>query len=115
VSSEAKKISDTLIDQYGFVTEPSIVAQLACEKRVCASGKLVTGVLITKLPIPGQQDVDTTEYYRYLENSNADNVHGVYDLFKAGLKLNNHVYCAPQNLSASGADLSQYLNVYTCQ
>ena len=115
VSSEAKKISDTLIDQYGYVTEPSIVAQLACERRICASGKLATGVLISKLPIPGQSDIDKTQYYRYLENSSVDDEHGVYTLFKSGLKLNNHVYCAPQNLSANGDNISNYLNIYNCQ
>lgn len=112
VSSEAKKLSTTLFDQYGYLKDPAYAAQLACEKSMCASGTLAYGVLISRLKTPGQTDSDS-KYYRFLEGNSADNLNGILDLYNKGLKLNNHVYCVPQAL-ASSSTASDDLTIISC-
>lgn len=112
VSSEAKKLSSTLFDQYGYIKDAAYAASLACEKSMCASGTLAYGVLISRLKTPGQTDSDT-KYYRFLEGNAADNINGLLDLYNKGLKLNNHVYCVPQAL-ASSSTASDDLTIISC-
>lgn len=114
VSSEAKKLNTSLFDQNGYIKDAAYAAQLACEKSMCASGTLAFGVLISRLPTPGQNESDT-KYYRFLEGNNVDNTNGLLDLYNKGLKLNNHVYCVPKSLaqSAAGSD-SEDLTIISC-
>lgn len=100
VSSEAKKLNATLFDQYGYVKDPGTVAQLACEKQMCASGVMAYGVLVSKLKTPGRESLETKNY-RFLEGSVAsDNANGLLDLFNKGLKINTHVYCINKEVTA---------------
>ncbi len=110
VSSEAKKLSPALFDSSGFIKDPSYVAQLACEKRMCASGKLAYGVLISKLKTPGQETIQQ-KYFRFLENSSIDDDNGLLTLFNNGLKLNTHAYCYPTGSSSGN---SQDLTIISC-
>lgn len=108
VSSLAKDLDASLIDsRTGFITDPSVVEQLACQLDVCASGVLARGVSYVALPVPGK--VDSHPDYttrRFLEGIEAaDNVNGLLDLWRAGLKWNNHVYCAPAEIPTDSADL----------
>ena len=107
VSSEAKKLNVSLFDKNGYIKDAAYAAQIACEKSMCASGTLAYGVLISRLPTPGQTESDN-KYYRFLEGNTVDNTNGLLDLYNKGLKLNNHVYCVPKGVAesaaASGAD-----------
>lgn len=105
VSSEAKKLSTTLFDQNGYIKDPAYAAKLACEKSMCASGKLAFGVLISLLPVPGQTESDS-KYYRFLEGNAEDSKSGLLSLYNKGLKLNNHVYCIPEALAQSSSGSS---------
>lgn len=113
VSSEAKKLSVTLFDTYGYVKDPSYVTTLACEKKICASGYVAYGVLISKLKTPGQI-ASNLKHYRFLENTpTADNIDFMLDLFNKGLKLNNHAYCIPAGLATSSS-ATEHLTIINC-
>lgn len=113
VSSEAKKLSATLFDQYGYVKDPSYAANLACEQQMCSSGVVAYGILISRLKTPGQAGgSDDSKIFRFLENSSSvDNLNTLLDIFNKGLKLNNHAYCVPKALldsatSANSTDIT---------
>ena len=114
VSSEAKKLNTSLFDKNGYLKDATYAAQLACEKSMCASGTLAFGVLISRLPTPGQNESDA-KYYRFLEGNAVDNTNGLLDLYNRGLKLNNHVYCVPKSLAQSSANSgSDDLTIISC-
>lgn len=111
VSSEAKKLSPSLIDQNGYIKDPSYVVQLACEKSMCASGKLAFGLLVSRLKTPGQEQLDSGAF-RFLQGTTtSDDINGVLTLYNSGLKLNTHAYCYPANGSS---DTSGTLTVISC-
>lgn len=108
VSSVAKDLDPTLIDnQTGYIKDPSVVEQLACQLDVCASGVLARGVSYSALPVPGKEESHpnfTTR--RFIEGSQAaDNNNGILDLWDAGLRWNNQVYCAPAQIPSDSPDL----------
>lgn len=102
VSSEAKKLSANYINpKTGYVIDPYYVAQLACAKKMCASGKVAYGVLVSQLKIPGQADLTTT-ISRFLQgDTGTDDLSGSLTLFNQGLKLNTHAYCFPTGGTAT--------------
>jgi len=100
VSSEAKKLNPSLFDINGYVKDPSIVARLACEKSICASGVLAFGVLISNLKTPGLENIDG-KHFRYLQSAAADDANGLLTIFNKGLKLNTHAYCFPASANSS--------------
>lgn len=109
VSSEAKKLGLNLFDQNGYIKDPSYVAQIACEKSMCASGTLAYGVLISKLKTPGHEDIDD-KHFRFLEgNAKADDINGLLSIYNQGMKLNTHAYCYP-----AGSSTSQDLTIISC-
>lgn len=109
VSSEAKKLNANLFDQNGYIKDPSYVAQLACEKSMCASGTLAYGVLVSRLKTPGQEDLEDKKF-RFLEgNVKADDGNGLLSIFNQGMKLNTHAYCYP-----AGSNSSQDLTIISC-
>lgn len=109
VSSEAKKLSAALFDQNGYIKDPSYVAQLACEKSICASGTLAYGVLVSRLKTPGQEDLED-KHYRFLEGSvNSDDANGILSIYNQGVKLNTHAYCYP-----AGSNSSQDITIISC-
>ena len=111
VSSEGKKLSLSLFDQNGYIKDPSYVANLACQKSMCASGKIAFGTLVASLKIPGQETLQT-KAYRFLQGSPlSDDENGLLTLFTKGLKLNNHAYCLPAGANNAGAN---DLTIITC-
>lgn len=110
VSSEAKKLSPNLFNQDGYVNDPGQVATLACQRNMCASGKVAFGVLISNLKIPGQEKTDT-KVMRFLEgNSAADDFSGLLSVYRLGLKLNNHAYCFPKESTGASAEDIQIIS-----
>lgn len=109
VSSEGKKLSANLFDQSGYIKDPSYVAQLACEKSICASGTLAYGVLVSKLKTPGQEDLEDKQF-RFIEGSEkADDANGLLTIYNMGMKINTHAYCYP-----SGSNSNQDLTIISC-
>ncbi|MDD4975061.1 MAG: hypothetical protein PHY93_11955 [Bacteriovorax sp.] len=111
VSSEAKKISINLFDQNGYIKDPSYVVQVACEKRMCASGVLAYGVLISKLKTPGQENLDQKNFRFMQATAASDDANGLLTLYNKGLKLNTHAYCFP---SGSGITSNGDLTIISC-
>jgi hypothetical protein len=105
VSSEAKKLNLNLFDSSGYIKDPYYVAELACQKKMCASGVVAYGVLISYLKVPGQTALER-KLFRFMEADPAvDNANGLLDLYNQGLKLNNHAYCLPANTNSEGSDV----------
>jgi hypothetical protein len=97
VSSEASALNENLFNADGYINDPTYVAQLACAKQMCASGKITFGILISQLKIPGLEAINN-KYYRFLQGSPiSDDANGFLSLYNKGLKLNNHAYCIPVN------------------
>lgn len=103
VSSEAQSLSESLFDEKtGYIKDASVAAQVACEKNLCASGYLAYGVAYGKYEFNNVgDDVQDAERYvlKFIENTSDDNYIGFSDLFDAGLKWNNHIYCVPQEVA----------------
>lgn len=98
ISSEAAGLDSSVFNESGFLKSPNLVEQLACQKFICASGKLMRGVLYSPLKVRGHEDSDKN-FLRFIDgNDEANNFSGLADLFDAGARWNNHVYCAPQEL-----------------
>lgn len=99
ISSEGAGLADNLYDnESGFIKSPSFVEQVACQKRICASGTLARGVVHSPLKVPGHVESDRT-FRRFLDgNDDSNNFSGLATLFDEGLRWNNHVYCAPDTI-----------------
>ncbi len=96
VSSGAKDIESSLIDGKGDL-EPETVEALAKEQNPCCSGSMGRGIVISAMGIKGHENVDYT-INRYVDgNDEANNHNGYADLYDAGRRWNNDVYCIPAN------------------
>jgi hypothetical protein len=110
VSSEARKLNNSLFDKNGYIKDADTAALLACEKQMCASGVVAFGVLVSNLKVPGQS-TQPQKPSRFLQGASEDNLSGVLDQYNNGLKLNNHAYCFPAKSSGnSGGDI----RIFTC-
>lgn len=103
VSSEAQNLPESNFDtKTGYITEATVAAQVACEKRICASGYMAFGVAHGEYNLNNvADDAQVKTINRFIENTTTDNDTGLYDLFDAGLKWNNHIYCIPQEVSTN--------------
>lgn len=100
VSSEANHLDDSVFNKSGYIKSPSTVEQLACQQKACASRTLMRGVFYSPLKVRGHED-SPKNFLRFLDgNDEANNFSGLADLFDGGIRWNNHVYCAPQNIEA---------------
>jgi hypothetical protein len=99
ISSEGAGLADNLYDSAsGFIKSPTFVEQLACQKRICASGTLARGVVHSPLKVRGHESSQRT-FRRFLDgNDDSNNFSGLATLFDEGLRWNNHVYCAPESI-----------------
>jgi hypothetical protein len=105
VSSEGRGLSDSAYDaSTGYIKDASQVRLLASQKNLCCSGTMMTGVAISKLPIPltgGSYNpitsTSTTRRFNYRSDSVDNNTESgsVGSTFDAGVRWNNHVYCVP--------------------
>lgn len=110
VSSAAKSLNNTLFDSNtGYIKSPYYVEVLACQLNVCASGVIGRGVAHSNLKVPGHtEDGQAKLVRRFIDGKDtSNNFSGLADLWEAGLKWNDHVYCVP-------ADISAELNVIDC-
>ena len=110
ISSEAKKLNPGLFDVNGYIKDPDMVAHLACDKSICASGVVAFGVLISNLKTPGLENVDS-KHLRYLQSVPADDANGLLTMFNKGLKLNTHAYCFP---AASSSNSNGDITIISC-
>ncbi len=99
ISSAGKSLAlSNFNERTGFIKDKSTVMRLACQQKVCASGYLGTGVAYGKLPIPGHESNQNAFTYRFID-SEKDNIGGRVDLYKAGLRWSEDVYCIPAELA----------------
>ena len=107
VSSEGRGLPDSAYDpNTGYIKDPGVVELLAAQKNLCCSGKTARGVGIRKLPIPmpngtwvNQDDAWTKRFVQYSNAIDNNSEFGpIGQLFDAGLRWNNHVYCIPAGL-----------------
>lgn len=100
VSSEAKDLPDTIFEEEtGFIKDSATVIQVACEKKMCASGFMTYGIAYGKYKYKDvSEDIDNKFVNRYIENATDDNFEGKVDLYREGLKWNSHVYCVPEEV-----------------
>ncbi|PIP93323.1 MAG: hypothetical protein COW00_09605 [Bdellovibrio sp. CG12_big_fil_rev_8_21_14_0_65_39_13] len=99
ISSAAKGLATSLIDSdTGYIKSASTVEQLACQLKACASGKLARGIVLSNLKYPGHEASEKL-IKRFVDGSDtANNFSGLSDLYDAGLKWNEDVYCVPEDL-----------------
>lgn len=107
VSSEGRGLTDSAYDMStGYIKDPAQVQLLAQQKNLCCSGKVMTGVAISKLSIPltggtyipaTSQSTTTRFNYRTDEVDNNPETGSIGTIFDAGVRWNNHVYCVPSS------------------
>jgi hypothetical protein len=107
VSSEGRGLPDSAYDSStGYIKDPGQVQLLAAQKNLCCSGKVMTGVAISQLPIPltnntykaADAGASTRRFnYRTDDVDNNSESGSVGSIFDAGVRWNNHVYCVPSS------------------
>ena len=105
VSSEGRGLPDNAYDPYtGYIKDPAQVKIIANQKNLCCSGSVMTGVAISKLPIPlndgkfkNEQNSVTRRFnYRSDAVDNNPESGSIGSIFDSGVRWNNHVYCVPE-------------------
>ncbi|MBT3235600.1 MAG: hypothetical protein HN353_06600 [Bdellovibrionales bacterium] len=97
VSSIANDLPDSSFDdQTGYIKGIDMTISLACQKKVCASGWIAHGVLLSNLKIPGHEN-KSDNIRRFIDGNDAANNEpgALADYFDMGLRYNNHLYCFP--------------------
>ena len=112
VSSEGRGLPDHSYDEKtGYIKDPAMVVSIANEKSLCCSGTAMTGVAISKLPIPiftnrflpPNADNTVTRFnYRTDSVDNNEETGMIGDIFDAGVRWNNQVYCVPADFGKAG-------------
>ncbi len=101
VSSEAADLSDNQIDPAtGYIKDPGTVKQLALAKNMCCSGKATFGWAIHNLLTPGAESEKESKYRRFINTfgltDNNSETGNIGEIYKHGVRWNNHVYCVPK-------------------
>lgn len=106
VSSEGANLDASLFDlNSGFIENPSFVEQIACEKKICASGVLARGVVHSPLSVRGHEGSEKV-FRRFIDgNDDSNDQNGLATLFDTGLRWNNHVYCVPDTIDTTEVTL----------
>lgn len=114
VSSEGGGLPDSAYDPAtGYIKDAGMVKTLEVQKRICCSGKAVYGYAISKLHKPvnaGYVDITTPKSWtrRFVDGdepyNNNSQTGGIADLYDAGLRWNNHVYCVPADFQEPNAN-----------
>lgn len=104
VSSEGRGLDDSMYDkETGYIKDPGKVLAMAQARNLCCSGKIVPGVAIHNLLIPlqggtiNQSGKSRRFVYRSDSVDNNSSTGAIGDIYDAGLRWNNHYYCAPSN------------------
>lgn len=102
VSSEGRGLEDARYDkETGYLKNPSDVLAIAQARNLCCSGKIVTGRAISNLFIPLENGTANpqgrTRRFTYRNDAVDNNTEtgAIGDIYDAGLRWNNHYYCAP--------------------
>lgn len=98
VSSAAKDLDDSEFDDDGFISSATTLERLACTQKICASGVVARGVALSNLMYPGHEESEHAEkrIRRFIDSgSTANNFSGLADIYDAGLRYNEAVYCVP--------------------
>ncbi|MBL7666127.1 MAG: hypothetical protein JNM93_13410 [Bacteriovoracaceae bacterium] len=111
VSSEANNLSDALFNSStGFLNSPDDAVTIAKQKKICCSGKAAFGRAISELFIPGAEAVPDAKRRRFVYSSgvidNNSETGNAYDVFEAGVRWNNHLYCVPDDFPGETIDVS---------
>lgn len=103
ISSTAKDENDSLFNsETGYLNSSADVIRIACQKDICASGRIRAGTSLTSLKINGKVSSDT-RVNRFIDGDNeANQVNGMNKLYDAGLRWNTHIYCVPEDSELSG-------------
>jgi hypothetical protein len=116
VSSAASTLASNLIEpDTGYIKDTAILNNLACQQQICASGTLASGVLVSKMVITGQENLNSAanKSYRFLEGQPlSDDAGGQLTLYKQGLKINTHLYCFPK--ASIAAATTAGFTVFSC-
>ncbi len=109
VSSEGRGLSDSAYDPAtGYIKDPATVKSIIAQKNLCCSGSAMSGVAISRLPIPIEggiykpvDQLSTTRRFTYRTDAVDNNSESgsVGSIFDAGVKWNNHVYCVPDGFA----------------
>lgn len=110
VSSEGRGLPDHAYDEKtGYIKDPAMAVSIANAKNLCCSGTAMTGVAISKLPIPiytnrflppNTSNTVTRFNYRTDSVDNNEETGLIGDIFDAGVRWNNQVYCVPANFTS---------------
>lgn len=123
VSSEAKGIDENAFDpQTGYFKSTGslsinpLLVTLACEKNVCRSKKMMTGVALSKMRINGiNQGAENNLISRYVESEGSSSADGAMSTYFAnGIKWNNHLYCAPSDIDSAVSSNNGNITVINC-
>lgn len=117
VSSGAKDLSTTLFDSAtGAIKDPNIVAQLACLQKVCEGGLLARGVAFSNIKVPGHESsAETYKTQRFIDGNSANKHGGLTDIFDAGMKWNDDIYCVPAAFAQVATNPAVNGNIFTIQ
>ncbi len=112
VSSAAKDLDPELFDENtGAITNPDIVAQLACSQNVCESGLLARGVGLSYQRVPGHEGTNQSYRTRRFVSGEKMLNQNLPNLFNTGMKWNDDVYCVPVELQQAVQDAGEGINV----
>jgi hypothetical protein len=105
VSSEGRGLSDSAYDpETGYIKDPAQVLSIATAKKLCCSGNIVPGVAVSNLLIPlqGGRVNPLGKSRRFVSYPSIDNdasTGNIESIYRAGIRWNNHYYCAPASYS----------------
>ena len=105
-SIDGQETSDSDVDPTSGYLKKEIVLKMA--ENICCSGKATYGTVLDQFFIPINYDktFNDTRTRRWMYNESLDNspspTTGInrVDLFNAGVRWNDHVYCIPEDLAA---------------
>lgn len=111
VSSEAQEeVGLNFNPETGFLNSSDVI-RIACQKRICESGLLIPGVVLSNLKTRGHEN-NNKQKQRFIDGGDeANNKNGLADLFDLGLKWNTHIYCFSEDFTES----DQLGSVISCQ
>ena len=121
VSSASKGIADDSFEEDSGYAKKSIgnpspeIRRYVCEKQICASNTMATGVAYSTLKKPGINEGAPGEVSikRFLDGRDpSNNYSSMASYFDSGLKWNTHIYCVPNDIEE---DPDNNLQIFRCE